>query len=50
MIMMISVQFFIVYVLSEQLQEQLQKEHSVGTSTINYITNKNIKTTATVPV
>jgi hypothetical protein len=41
-----SVQFFIIYVPSQQLQGQLQTQHSVDTG--NYIKDKrNIKTTAT---
>jgi hypothetical protein len=41
-----SIQFFIIYVQCQQLQSQLQKQHSVDTG--NYIKDKhNIKTTAT---
>jgi hypothetical protein len=42
MIIMIIIQFFIIYVPSRQLQGQLQTQHSGGTS--NYIMDKhNIK-------
>jgi hypothetical protein len=45
MIIIIIIKLFNIHVLSQQIQGQLQKEHSVDT--VNYNTNKSIKTTAT---
>jgi hypothetical protein len=38
-----SIQFFIIYVPSQQLQGQLQTEHSVRIDKSNYIVDKNNK-------